>query len=425
MRTEHMTVLVLGSGAREHALYWACKKSPKVGRVLVAPGNGGIDPEDRRDFKLYQQNVLAYVCKTEQVDLVIIGPEDPLVAGVVGFLAKQGIAAFGPTFHAANLEGSKAFTKLLCREEGIPTAPFGVFTDYDAAECYIESMNVPPVIKASGLCAGKGVVVADSFKQAMDAAYAMLVTKVHGAAGSTIVVEERISGRECSVMAFCDGVNAVLLPPARDYKRAFDGDTGPNTGGMGACSPVPDVDETMLARVKLEIIEPTLRYMERVGNPFHGLLYAGIMVTNDGPVLFEYNVRFGDPEAQVVLPRIESDIVEYMLATIETGGLADLPPLQVAEGAAVGVTLAMEGYPTSYKTGSVIADNRLEEGATLLFIGGAERDESAVLRTTGGRVATLVARDETLADARAHAYRVVEDISFDGMFYRTDIAAGL
>ncbi|HYF29048.1 MAG TPA: phosphoribosylamine--glycine ligase [Candidatus Paceibacterota bacterium] len=418
MPTDNLIILVLGEGAREHALYGFNSESPSVKRVLCAPGNGGIDDCDRRRFKTYQHDVLEYVCRTEGVDLVVVGPEAPLSAGVVDFLARHGIAAFGPTQAASILETSKAFTKLLCAEEGIPTAPFEVHENVGEAGLYIQSLAEPPVVKASGLCAGKGVVVADSHKEAIDAAFDMLQKRIHGDAGSTIVIEKRLSGRECSVMALCDGVNAVLLPPARDYKRVGDGDTGPNTGGMGAISPVPDVDEALLERIKEEIILPTLRAMHKRGTPFHGLLYAGIMLTEEGPMLLEYNVRFGDPETQVVLPRIESDLVPYLLATRTEGGLADLPPLQVSEDVMIGVTLAMEGYPGKYKTGVPI-----RQDDSPVFIAGAELRDDGMLYTTGGRIATVVAGGATFAEAREAVYRQIEGFNFDGRFYRTDIGA--
>lgn len=425
MPVVNQTVLILGSGSRESALRWAISKSELVGCCLCAPGNGGIAGEDRRAIAVDEFRVIEYACKAEEVDLVIVGPEAPLVGGIVDYLTERGIQVVGPSKAAAQLEGSKVFTKQLCAKVGIPTAPFEVFDHHLLAKMHIENLNAPPVVKADGLCGGKGVKVSHNIEEAMEVATQMLSDELFGEAGRRIVVEERLVGRECSVMAFCDGVNAVLMPPARDYKRAFDGDEGDNTGGMGAVCPVPDVDEAMLERIKKEIILPTLREMDANGTPFHGILYAGIMITDDGPMLLEYNVRFGDPEAQVVLPMIESDVVEYLIATRERGGLEKLGPLLLNEGAVVGVTVAHDGYPGPVKAGAIVHRNIIEFGAPAFFIGAAERNENGELVTTGGRVGTVVEMGDSIAEARTRVYSEIKTITFDGMRYRNDIAVGL
>ena len=415
-----LTVLIVGSGAREHALYIAIGQSPLVQRVLCTPGNGGIPSRDRRNTKELDSDGLVLLAKQEGVDLVVVGPEAPLVAGLVDRLQREGIVAFGPSASAAMLEGSKIFTKICCNQWDIPTPAYRIAGNYDMAGRFITSTGFR-VIKADGLCGGKGVTVADTEAEALEAARQLLVERTQGDAGARILIEERLTGRECSVMAFCDGIDAVLLPPARDYKRAYDGDQGLNTGGMGSYSPLPDVDDTLLAQIKEQIFLPTLRGMAELGSPYHGLLYAGIILTKDGPMLLEFNVRFGDPETQVVLPLLVSDIVEHMLATCSKGGLSDLAPLQVKSGVAVCTVLVSDGYPGKYKTGSPITGVEGAEREVLIFHAGTNRTPDLV--TSGGRVMSCVGLGATFDEARVRSHTAADAICFDNKRYREDIAA--
>ncbi len=419
-----LTVLIVGSGAREHALYRTIEQSPLVRRVLCTPGNGGIPARDRRDIKDSDFGGIFKLIEEEGVNLLVIGPEGPLVAGLVDSIEEFGIdvVAFGPQKGAAMLEGSKIFTKTYCGYWHIPTAPFEFTDDYDMAERIIKRTGFR-VIKADGLCGGKGVTVADSEAEALEAAYQLLVKRTQGDAGARILIEERLEGRECSVMAFCDGENAVLLPPARDFKRAHDGNTGPNTGGMGSYSPLPDVDDALLDEIKEQIILPTVRGMKNLSCLYYGLLYAGIMLTKDGPKLLEYNVRFGDPETQVVLPRLESDIVPYMLASCKRGGLSKLGPLQVKPDGAVCTVLVSQGYPDKYETGFPITGVEEAERDALVFHAGTKQTSELV--TSGGRVMSCVALGDTFEAARQRSLRAAGMIGFENKFNRTDIAANV
>lgn len=417
-----LNVLVIGSGAREHALYTAIGGSPRVKRVLCTPGNGGIPPEDRWDTRETDFPGLLALVKEEQIDLVVVGPEVPLVAGIVDMFAANGIPVFGPTAAAAQLEGSKVSAKFFCWEFGIPTADAIAVSALERARGAIEHFGLPVVIKADGLCAGKGVTVATSLEQAFDATREALIEKKFGEAGNALLIEECLLGRECSVMAVCDGENAVLLPVARDHKRLLDGDQGPNTGGMGAYSPLPDVDDELMARIKREIILPTLDGMMRRGTPYHGILYAGIMLTPDGPKLIEFNCRFGDPETQVIVPRLKTDLVELMLASIEPGGLKDFGPVEVSDEVAVCVVLAAKGYPGNPKKGDVISGVDNSQDDTVVFHAGTTRSTDGSLITWGGRVLSVVGKGPTFVGASIRAYSRVNDIDFNGLQYRGDIA---
>ncbi len=417
----NLTVLIVGGGAREHVLYEAIEKSPLVMYAFCTPGTSGISYKNRREVKDSDLATIVEHAQSEKVNLVVIGPEGPLVNGLVDMLNREGIPAFGPNAMAAELEGSKIFMKTRCKRWGIPTADFDFAGSFSVAERIIKKSGYR-VIKADGICGGKGVFVAETEAEALEAAHNLLVRKTQGEAGAKIVIEECMEGPECSIMAFCDGENALLLPPARDYKRAFDGNRGPNTGGMGSYSPLPDVDDALLETIKERIILPTIRGMAKAGRPYHGVLYAGIMLTNKGPKLVEYNARFGDPEAQVVLPRIESDLVEYMLACTKRGGLANLKPLKVSSKSAVCVVLASEGYPGKYKTGLPI--DGLDEIAsnTQVFHAGTKRN-GGNLYTSGGRVISVVGLGANLKLARHRANAGARKISFSNKFYRSDIAA--
>lgn len=426
-----MRVLVVGSGGREHTLCHYIGRSSLVNQVICAPGNGGILDENRRAVKDTYLEGIVDLAKSEKIDFVVIGPEAPLVAGLVDRLRENGIRTFGPSQKAARLEASKVYTKHLCTGLNIPTARCAATTEWSDAQTIISEIwcgeyGCIPVIKADGLCAGKGVIVPDTKEEALEAAHKMLVEKTFGDAGSMIVIEDRLYGNECSVMALCDGENAVLLPPSRDYKRARDGNKGLNTGGMGAYSPLPDVDKDMLDEIRRRIIVPIVRGMKVIEKaPFHGCLYAGIMLTEDGPYLLEFNVRFGDPETQVVLPRIQSDIVKYLLATTEPGGLARLPALDIDPCAAVCITLASKGYPGKYTTGKriLVDDDSVEGWGTMVFHAGTDR--TPLLVTSGGRVMGVVGLGPDHSVARDRAEGIADTIYFRNKYRRKDIALNI
>jgi phosphoribosylamine--glycine ligase len=425
-------VVVLGSGAREHALARSLARSPSVAEVVVAPGNAGTAealpgraPVRRGALEagLSPASVVE-LARRERAGLVVVGPEAPLVAGVADALDAAGILAFGPRRDAAALEGSKAFLKRFAARHGIPTAPCATVASFAEAEAEIRRRGAPIVVKADGLCAGKGVVVAASVEEAVRAAHGMLVDRAFGDAGATVLLEDVIPGHEASVHAVSDGERLFVLPPARDHKRAGDGDTGPNTGGMGAFAPVPAaaLSPELLARVERTILAPTIEGMRAEGRPFRGVLFAGLMITPAGePFLLEHNVRFGDPECEVLMALLEGDVAA-LLASAARGAL-DAGAVRVAEGRhALAVILAAAGYPASPRAGDVIrgVDQAASiEGVVVHHAGTAERDGAIV--TAGGRVLAVTATGGSLAEARARAYGAVEQIHFDGMGYRQDI----
>jgi len=424
-------VLVVGSGAREHALAKAIARSPSVAEVMVLPGNAGtveVGTADRAGIRSrpiegpLTVSVIVDAAMHERPNLVVIGPEAPLVAGVVDALEAAGFLAFGPKKAAAELEGSKAFLKELAAREGIPTAPFVTVTRFEDAEAHIRSHGAPIVVKASGLCAGKGVVVATTEDEAIEAARAMLVDRAFGDAGATVILEDALRGTEASVLAICDGERFFVLPPARDHKRVGDGDRGPNTGGMGAFAPSPMSPE-LLARVEKEILAPTLAGMKKDGREFRGVLFAGLMITPEGdPFLLEHNVRFGDPECEAIMALIEGDLAK--LLTSAARGALRPEMISIVEGAALALVLAAPGYPASPKIGAPITgldEAAKVEGVMVLHAGTAERDGRVV--TAGGRVIAITARGSTLAEARERAYTAASRVSFEGMHYRRDIAA--
>lgn len=400
-------VVVVGSGGREHALADVLGRT--ADEVLVTPGNPGIPGSTD-------------VPATElDADLFVIGPEVPLVDGLADRLRAQGKLVFGPGADGARLEGSKAWMKDLFVAAGVPTAAHGAFTELAPALEFLATMSAPFVIKTDGLAAGKGVLVTEDRAEAEQAVHDYLSGDSFGAAGSTVVIEEGLTGPEVSVFAVCDGTKAVLLAPAQDHKRAFDGDAGPNTGGMGAYTPLPWADPDLLDLVLREAIEPTLAELTRRGIDYRGVLYAGLMLTPDGPKMLEYNVRFGDPETQVVLPRIDSDLVQ-LLAEAAAGDIVSTPTF--SDDALVIVVCASEGYPTSTRTGDVIEgldEARAVEGASIYFAG-VDRDENGALRTAGGRAVNVIGRGPTVDDAVAAAYDAVGKLSWRGMHHRTDIA---
>jgi phosphoribosylamine---glycine ligase len=416
-----MHILLLGSGGREHALAWKIAASPLVTKLWCAPGNAGIAheaecvPLDVTDH----QAVIAF-CKQNAVELVVVGPETPLAAGIVDDLAAAGIKAFGPSKQAARLEGSKGFTKDLCAEFNIPTGAYRRFDNHADALSYVRATGAPIVVKADGLAAGKGVVVAKTLREAEDA-LAMMVAGGFGSAGAEVVIEEFLEGREVSFFALCDGETALPLASAQDHKRVFDHDSGPNTGGMGAYSPTPFVTPEIHDQIMSRIIVPTVAGMKARGTPFRGVLYAGVMLTDAGPKLFEYNVRFGDPECQVLMLRMMSDIVPAFLAACD-GELKHFN-LRWYPDAAITVVMAAKGYPGDYKKGTRI--DGLDEAAKIegveIFHAGTIEKDGAIL-ANGGRVLNVCALGKTVTEAQARAYQAVDRISWPDGFCRRDIA---
>jgi len=416
-----MRILVIGSGGREHALCWAIAGSPLADRVYCAPGNAGI-AEDAECVPIAATDTAGIVdfCRHNRIDFVVVGPEAPLVAGLVDALESEGIAAFGPTAAAAALEGSKSFMKDFCAREGLPTAAYHRFRDADAARTYVATHGAPVVVKVDGLAAGKGVVVATTSAEANDAVDAALGEGKFGAAGAAIVIEDCLAGEEASFFVLVDGATALPLAAAQDHKRAFDGDTGPNTGGMGAYSPAPCVTPAVEGAVMERIVLPTVRAMARDGRPFKGLLYAGLMLTGEGPKLLEYNVRFGDPECQALIMRLKSDLLPALLAARD-GVLRDVD-LRWDDEAALCVVMAARGYPDNPSRGTEIRGLAAAETdpKIKIFHAGTRREGSRLI-ADGGRVLGVTALGTDLAAARARAYAAIGKIDWPEGFYRADI----
>jgi phosphoribosylamine--glycine ligase len=415
-----MNILLLGSGGREHALAWKMAASPLTDRLICAPGNAGIAREaECVALDVADHAAVIAFCRDNAIDFVVVGPEGPLCAGVVDDLEAAGIKAFGPSRAAARLEGSKSFTKDLCRSAGIPTAAYERFRAADQAKAYARACGAPIVVKADGLATGKGVVVAESLAEA-EAAIDMILDGGLGEAGAELVIEEFLEGEEASFFALCDGETAIALASAQDHKRAFDGDKGPNTGGMGAYSPAPIVDAAMSARVMDEIVLPTLRTMKAMGVPYKGVLFAGLMITAEGPKLIEYNVRFGDPECQVLMLRLMSDLVPALLASRD--GVLKSLDLRWHPEAALTVVMAAQGYPGPYAKGSVIEG--LDEAAAVegveIFHAGTIREGGRIL-ANGGRVLNVSALGKTVREARTRAYNAISRIRWPQGFCRRDI----
>ncbi|MBX9842235.1 MAG: phosphoribosylamine--glycine ligase [Xanthobacteraceae bacterium] len=415
-----MNILLLGSGGREHALAWKMAASPLTDRLYCAPGNAGIAREaECVALDLTDHAAVVAFCKANQVDFVVVGPEAPLVAGVADDLEAAGFKTFGPSRLAARLEGSKGFTKDLCRANNIPTAAYERFTAPAPAKEYLRKTGAPIVVKADGLAAGKGVVVAQTLAEA-EAAIDMMFDGGLGAAGAEVVIEEFLAGEEASFFALCDGENAVPLASAQDHKRVGDGDTGPNTGGMGAYSPAPVMTPELTARTMDEIVRPTLKAMKALGSPYKGVLFAGLMITKDGPKLIEYNCRFGDPETQVLMLRMMSDLVPALIASRD-GQLKNFD-LRWYPDAALTVVMAAKGYPGDYKRGSVIEglDAAGEIEGVEIFHAGTKSDGGKIL-ANGGRVLNVTAMAATVSKAQALAYQAIDRIRWPEGFCRRDI----
>ncbi|WP_020175190.1 phosphoribosylamine--glycine ligase [Methyloferula stellata] len=418
-----MNVLLIGAGGREHALAYTLRKSPSLNRFFVAPGNPGIERLAKSVILASgdHEAVIAF-CRRQAIDFVVIGPEGPLVRGLVDALEEEGIAAFGPSEDAALLEGSKSFAKEVCKCFAVPTAAYAKFTDAESAKAYVREQGAPIVVKADGLASGKGVVVAESAAEA-EAAIESMFGGQFGEAGETVVIEEKLIGEEVSFFALCDGTRALPLGSAQDYKRLGDGDTGPNTGGMGAISPSPLMDEALTARVMKEIIEPVVAGMAELNRPFVGVLYAGLMLTADGPKVLEFNVRFGDPEAQALLPQLQTDLLPLFKACSDENMPMD--PVKLSGKKAVTVVMAAPGYPLDPQLGSEIKGlDAVEDMPGIIVTQAGTKKDGKRLLADGGRVLSVTGIGADLAEAREKAYAAVAAIDWPEAVYRKDIGAG-
>jgi phosphoribosylamine--glycine ligase len=415
---DDVNILVIGSGGREHALFWKLSESPQADRIYAIPGNPGMG--ELIDIPVTDNAAILHFAREKEIGLVVVGPEVPLMNGLVDELEAAGIPAFGPRANAAEIEGSKSFAKDLMKKYGIPTARYEVFTEAEPARAYIRREGAPIVVKADGLAAGKGVIVAMTEQEALDAVDAIMEDNSFGDAGARVVIEEFMEGEEASLLAFTDGKVIRPMISAQDHKRAFDGDKGPNTGGMGTYAPAPVMTPAMTERAVEEILKPTIAAMEKEGRTYRGCLYLGLMITDDGPKVVEFNARFGDPETQVVLPLLDGDLAQIMLACT-AGTLADVP-IHWKDGAAVCVVLAAGGYPGSYEKGHEISgiEDAAKLGALVFHAGTASQGDRIV--TNGGRVLGVVGRGADIASAVQAAYASVGQISFKDAYYRKDIA---
>ena len=420
-----MKVLIVGSGGREHAIAWKVAQSPKVDKIYCAPGNAGIEEyAECVDIKAMEFEKLADFARENAVDLTVIGMDDPLVGGIVDVFESQGLRVFGPRKNAAILEGSKAFSKDLMKKYHIPTASYENFTDPREALAYLETAKFPIVLKADGLALGKGVLICSTLEEAKEGVREIMTDKKFGSAGNCMVIEEFMTGREVSVLTFVDGKTIKTMTSAQDHKRAGDGDTGLNTGGMGTFSPSPFYTDEIDAYCRKYIYQPTVDAMAAEGRTFQGIIFFGLMLTEDGPKVLEYNARFGDPETQVVLPRMKTDIVDVFEACID--GTLDQIDLQFEDNAAVCVVLASDGYPISYQKGYRIEglENFRDKDGYYVFHAGTVRGKDGIV-TNGGRVLGVTAKGSDLKEARKNAYQAVDWISFDNKYYRHDIGKAI
>jgi phosphoribosylamine--glycine ligase len=419
-----MKVLVVGGGGREHALCWAIARSPRCSGLWCAPGNAGIADVATCLPEVGAEDIegILTACRDHAIDLVVVGPEAPLVAGLVDRLEAAGITAFGPSAEAARLEGSKAFMKAVLAEAGVPTARSATFTDAGAAKAHIKDRGVPCVVKADGLAAGKGVLMCETEGEALAAIDTVLTERAFGGAGERIIIEDWLGGEEASAFALCDGTTAVWMGAAQDHKRVGEGDTGPNTGGMGAYSPTPVVTEAMADRIMTEIIQPTVDAMATRGTPFRGVLFAGLMIDDDGPRVLEFNVRFGDPECQVLMLRLDADLLD-LLEAAAMGRLADVETPRWRPETALVVVMAARGYPGAYEKGTAIGG--LEAAGAIsnmeIFHAGTRRDGSGAVLAVGGRVLGVTALGKTVAQARTRAHAAIDVLYWPEGFCRRDI----
>ena len=421
-----MKVLVVGGGGREHAICWKISKSSKVSKIYCAPGNAGIaEVAECVNIKAMEFDKLAAFAKDNQIDLTVVGMDDPLVGGIVDVFEAEGLSVFGPRKNAAILEGSKAFSKDLMKKYHIPTAAYETFTSPEEAKKYLETSKYPIVLKADGLALGKGVLICETKEDAMAGVNELMLDKKFGSAGNTIVVEEFMTGREVSVLSFVDGNTIKIMSSAQDHKRAKDGDQGLNTGGMGNFSPSPFYTDEVDAFCKKYVYQATVDAMKAEGRPFKGVIFFGLMLTPEGPKVLEYNARFGDPEAQVVLPRMKNDIIDVFEACID--GTLDQIDLQFEDNACVCVVLASDGYPLAYEKGFEITgmENFKDKDGYYLFHAGSKFDENGKIVTNGGRVLGVTATGKTLKEARANAYEATEWVNFDNKYMRHDIGKAI
>lgn len=414
-----MNVLVVGRGGREHAICRKASESPLVEKVFAAPGNVGMtDVAELISINENEQEKLVQFAKENHVGLTIIGPEAPLLEGLADVFEQNGLTVFGPSKKAAEIEGSKSFAKELMKKYGIPTAEFEVFSEYEAARAYVEKKGAPIVIKADGLAAGKGVTVALTLDEAFATLKEMMVDGKFGDASSTVVIEEYLEGEEFSLLAFVNGEKVVPLEIAQDHKRAFDGDKGPNTGGMGAYSPVPQIGDESVQIAIETILKPTAKAMVQEGRPFSGVLYAGLMKTKQGPKVIEFNARFGDPETQIILPRMKSDMVQVMLDVLK----GKTPVIEWDHQAMVGVVVASNGYPGSYSKGAVLKGIEEIAKEAYVFHAGTAKNEKGEFTTNGGRVLLVGAKAPTIRQAQEKVYQELNKLDCEGVFFRKDIA---
>lgn len=419
-----MDVLIIGGGGREHAIVWAFKKSPKVNKIYALPGNAGIEEiaECENISVMDFENILKFLEAHKNIDLVFVAPDDPLAGGLVDFLEDKGYRVFGPRKNAAIIEGSKSFAKKLMKKYGIPTASYEEFTDYEKALSYVEKQKCPIVIKADGLALGKGVIIAENIDEAKQALYDMMVNETFKEAGKKVIIEEFLKGKEVTVLSFCDGKTIIPMVSSQDHKRAYDNDEGLNTGGMGTFSPSQCYTKQMEDYVYNNIMLKTVDAMNKEGRTFKGVLYFGLMITDDGVKVLEYNARFGDPETQVILPRLDSDFTDIVLSVIE--GKLDKADIRWKKESAVCVILASGGYPKNYKKGLEIKIGDIDKDI-LLFHAGTKKGEDGKLLTNGGRVIGVTALGSNIEEARKKAYKNIEKIYFENMHFRKDIGIKL